>query len=172
MCWVASAAMRGDARLGTAVSAEAQAIRKATTAIIESAEKSHALFGHKQSALEQIYALAFDCAHAGWDGSDASPISLVAVETAAKFVRALPDDIDLPEFAPEPDGSISLDWIQTKTRLLSISAGSNDRLAYAWLDGTDCGHAVARFTGTSVPFAIIDAIKRPLNHGDVALRPA
>ena len=47
--------------------------------------------------------------------------------TSVEFIRALLDDLPLPEFAPEPDGSISPDWIQSRNRLFSISVGSTHR---------------------------------------------
>jgi hypothetical protein len=74
-------------------------------------------------------------------------------------VRALPDGIPLPEFAPEPDGSISLDWILSRNRLFSVSIGHSSRLAFAWLDGADNGHGVARFDGQNVPPRVLEGIK-------------
>ena len=68
-----------------------------------------------------------------------------------RFLRAMPDDLPIPEFAPEPNGSISLDWIASPDRLFSLSIGRNGRLAYAWLDGADKGHGVARFDARNVP---------------------
>jgi hypothetical protein len=83
----------------------------------------------------------------------------MALQNAEMFLRALPEDLPTPEFAPEPDGSISLDWIHTRHRLFSLGVGPNDRLAYAWLDGTDKGHGVARFDGLSVPQRVLAGIQ-------------
>jgi hypothetical protein len=144
---------------GSAISSEANAVNKAATEVTESAEQSLALFGKKAAALSQLSALATECAALGWDGGDATAIDPAAELVAMRFLRALPDNMPLPEFAPEPDGSISLDWIQSRDRLLSLSIGSSNRLAYAWLDGTDRGHAVARFDGRNIPLHILKAIK-------------
>ena len=73
---------------------------------------------------------------------------------------ALPDGISLPEFAPEPDGSISLDWIQSRNCLFSLSVCANGGLAYAWLDGADGGRAAARFDGETIPPVVLEGIKR------------
>ncbi len=141
------------------VSDEARAVRKAVTEIEQSTERSIALFGEKAAALSQLAALAAECAETGWDGGEAVGLNSVARRTAERFIRALPEDMPLPEFAPEPDGSISIDWIDSRNRLFSLSVGVSDRLAYAWLDGTDKGHGVARFDGRNIPPRVLDGIK-------------
>lgn len=166
------AALNACVRGGSAVSKEAQEVRAAACALVERVEASQALFGKKAAAISQLTALANECAQEGWDGNDATAISSLAVSKATAFVRALPDDVPLPEFAPEPDGSVSLDWIQSRTRLFSLSVGTSDRLAYAWLDGADKGHAVARFDGESIPSRVLEGIKAILNHGYAPLRAA
>lgn len=157
------------ARGSSAISLEAQAVSKAFDAVVELTERSQVLFGQKSVALSQITALANECAEAGWDGNEAAPIDWTAVHTAMEFIRAMPDDLPLPEFAPEPDGSISLDWIQSRNRLFSLSVGSTNRLAYAWLDGSDKGHGVARFDGERIPSRVIEGIIGIMNHGNATI---
>jgi hypothetical protein len=144
---------------GSAVSPEARKVYEAATLVVESAERSQVLFGKKASALSQLVALASECSQRGWDGEDAAAIDSVAVWSAQRFVRALPDGMPLPEFSPEPDGSISLDWIQSRNRLFSMSIGRSNRVAYAWVDGTDKGHGVAHFDGQHVPPRVLEGIK-------------
>jgi hypothetical protein len=127
---------------GSAISPEAVAVRKAATEIAKSIERSQALFGKKADALSQLAALAAECAEPGWDGQSAAAIDPIAVLWAERFVRALPDGIPLPEFVPEPDGAISLDWILSRNRLFSLSVGRSNRLAFAWLDGADQGYGI------------------------------
>lgn len=122
-------------------------------------ELSQALFGKKSTAISQLSDLANECSEQNWDGYNACPINTEAVTVAENFVRALPPDAALPEFAPEPDGSISLDWIQSRNRTFSISINSSYRLAYAWLDGTNKGHAVENFDGHSIPPRILEEIE-------------
>jgi len=157
------------ARGSSAISSEARAAQKTASAVVKSAERSQVLFGQKSVAISKIVALANEYAEAGWDGDEAAPIDWAAVNTTVEFIRAMPDDLPLPEFAPEPDGSISLDWIQSRNRLFSLSAGSTDRLAYAWLDGSDKGHGVARFDGERIPLRIIEGIIGIMNHGNATL---
>ncbi len=155
----------------SATSSEARAVRDVASAVVESAEQSQVLFGQKSVAISQIVSLANECAEAGWDGDEAAPIGSAAVHTAVEFIRAMPDDLPLPEFAPEPDGSISLDWTQSRNRLFSLSVGSTNRLAYAWLDGSDKGHGVARFDGEKIPLRVIEGIIDIMNYGNATFRP-
>jgi hypothetical protein len=166
------AALNGYARTGSAVSIEAQQARKAATAVIESIEQSQALFGEKSAAISQLMRLANECAEPDWDGNESCALNPSAVLTAEDFIRAMPNDMLLPEFAPEPDGSVSLDWIQSRHRLFSLSIGGSNRLAYAWLDGADKGHAVAQFDGCSIPPRVLDGIRSVINHANASLRAA
>jgi hypothetical protein len=111
------------------------------------------------SALSQLAAMATECSEPGWDGNDAAPTDPLALLLAERFVRVLPDGVPPPEFAPEPDRAISLDWIRSRNRMVSVSIGRSDRLSYAWLDGADRGHGVVPFDGQNVPQLILDNIR-------------
>ena len=113
----------------------------------------------RTAAIARIRDLASECARSGWDGAEARAISPAAALKAQELLRALPGDLPLPEVAPEPEGSISFDWICARDRVFSLSVCEEDRLAYAWLDGPDRGHAVARFDGRSVPPRILQGIE-------------
>ena len=113
----------------------------------------------KASVLSQVQALVTECARSGWGASEAEPVYKCAAIRAADFIRALPEGVPLPELAPEPDGSISLDWIRSRNRLLSLSVGTSDRLPYAWVDGAENGHAVVFFDGKNIPPDILERIK-------------
>lgn len=172
LCCLGYAALNAYALPGSAVSAEAVSVTQAVSALIRSAEESQALFGTKAAAISQLKTLASECAEPDWDGNGASAIDSVALQNAVNLVRALPEDVPLPEFAPEPDGSISLDWIQSRHRLFSLSVGVSNRLAYAWLDGSDNGHGVARFDGCNVPERILTGIQSIMSPGNVTVRTA
>lgn len=150
-------------RTSSAVSPEARTIRDSLCAVVRDAERSEALFGAKERAISDLFAVVSDCARADWNGEGASPIYFATGRRAADFVRALPEGVPLPEFAPEPDGSISMDWIQSRSRVFSLSIGTTDRIAYAWIDGTDRGHAVARFESNVVPRRILAGIRDIVN---------
>jgi hypothetical protein len=122
-------ALQAIAGGGSAISPEANAVHKAVTEVVELTERSLVLFGKKASALSQLAELAAECAQQGWDGDTAAGINPNAVLYAEHFVRALPEGIPLPEFTPEPDGSISLDWIRSPNRSnhSPTSAGGHQR---------------------------------------------
>jgi hypothetical protein len=163
-------AMNIYARGGSAVSCEAREAQEAVTAVVEAAERSQSLFGEKAAALSQLWALAAECGEADWDGAGAAPIDIGAILNAKDIVRALPAGFPLPEFAAEPDGSISLDWIESRNRIFSVSVGAGSRLAYAWLDGSDRGHGVARFDGEKIPMRVLEGIRDIMSYGNTAVR--
>ena len=157
---------------GSGFSPEAQAVSRRAAEVVTDWERSQALFGEKSAAISQLRTLANECADQDWDGYDARAIDPQAVAVAESFLRALPRGVALPEFAPEPDGSVSLDWIHSRNRLFSMSVGDGYRLAYAWLDGTDKGHGVASFDGAVIPPRILDGINAIMNDGNAAVRVA
>lgn len=164
------AALGSVARSGSAVSPAARVVSQAASALVNSAERSHVLFGGKAAALSRLWAMANECAEDGWDADNSCPLDPISVRNTDAFLRALPDHVKLPEIAPEPDGSVSLDWVASRHRLVSLSIGASNRLAYAWLDGTDKGHGVARFDGNHVPSRVLEAIEAIMAHGNASLR--
>ncbi|CAN5584216.1 hypothetical protein BH10ACI3_BH10ACI3_10020 [soil metagenome] len=166
------AALNGYRRNDSALSSEAKSAVAEMTKVIKAAEESQALFGAKSNALSDLRNLAEEHADDNWDGENSIGIDSFALWNAEDFIRSLPHDFPLPEFAPEPDGSISLDWIRSRHSMFSLSIGGNNRIAYAWLEGTDKGHGVAHFDGTTIPSRILAEIQPFLNNGKSALRTA
>jgi hypothetical protein len=147
------------ARPASAISSEAQHVRAYAEHMVGRVESSTALFGERMGVVAALRALAETHAQAGWDGGEAAPVSRAAIDLAVDFVRALPDDCAMPEVGVDPDGAVSLDWLPARHRMLSISfTGSSNRLAYAWLDGTDRGNGVARFDRQTIPRRLVEAI--------------
>ena len=134
-------------------------MRACAEAMVDRVESSDALFGGKMAGISALWGLARSHAEAGWDGADALPADRQAIRLASAFIRALPDDCDMPSAGVDPDGAVTLDWLVSRHRMLSISfAGDSDRLAYAWIDGTDRGNAVAKFDRVTVPNVLMQAI--------------
>ena len=156
------AAMHALANDGNAVSPEAQAVRAQAAYVIKVFEQSQALFGAKKAAISQLMALA----------AEEQTVDPIALLIAEQFLRALQNSIPLPEFSIDHDGSISLDWIHARNQIFSLSVGANNRLAFAWLDGTDKGHAVARFDGQQIPERVIEGITTIATNGNASFRIA
>lgn len=164
--------VRSSVQSVTAISDEAFAVCHTIAEIAKEGERSEALFGIRVAAIDDLRELAHECAERGWDGEDAAPIGPEAVYLAERFVRAMPENLPLPEFAPEPDGAISLDWMQSSRRIFTVSIGTRNRLAYAWIDGSEKGHAVAYFDGDRVPRRILEGIRAVMDHGNASFRTA
>lgn len=125
------------------------------------------LFVSKEDALEdalnRLYDLAAECAEADWDGYGAEAVSQSAVERSERFIRQLPEGLPLPEISVEPDGEIALDWSPTQTQTFSVSIGTTDQMACAWVNGTEHGHVVVSSTNGEIPWRILQKIKRITN---------
>lgn len=160
MAFAGYAALQPLRRSGSAVSLEAVAAKEYASVVLDHVESSWALFGKKEEIIHRIREFGIECAEADWDGFGAEPVSQNALERAELFIRSLPESISMPEVSVEPDGDISFDWHPTGAKTFSVSAGPSDRFAYAWFDGTDRGHAVARSRNGEVPTRILEEILR------------
>jgi hypothetical protein len=165
-----SVALHVATRTGSSLSREAAVVREHALTIVASTERSIALFGEKSKVIEKIHEVAAECADEGWDGDDGVPVSPTVVERAVSFIRAIPAGVALPDVGPEPDGSIGFDWILGRAHVFSVSIGTTNRLAFAWIDGTDRGHGVARFDGDAVPPRVLAGIREITDERATALR--
>jgi hypothetical protein len=166
------AVLYGYGRSNTAISSEAETAKKAVAELLESKERSQSLFGKKALAISTLREMASKFSEDDWDGYGAEAIDPLSVWNAEEFIRTLPDNLPMPEFSTEPDGSVSLDWIRSRNQMFSVSVGTSNRLAYAWLDGTERGHSVVNFDGNNIPQRILTDLNSLLNYGQVTLRLA
>jgi len=113
--------------------------------------------------ISNVRSFADQCSEDDWDGYRAEAVSDTVLLCAEAFIRALPDGLAMPEISAEPDGQISFDWLPTKTKTFTLSVGSSDRLAYAWIDGSNRGHAVDLFEGDQLPPRVLGELQRILS---------
>jgi hypothetical protein len=132
---------------------ETQPLSKAATEFVKPVEQPQQIVGAKAEAFSRLDSLAAEYATDKTTAIDSFAISLTK-----SFLRALPSNISLPEFSVEPGGSISLDWIESRDHVFSLTVGAKNRLAFAWLDGTNQGHGVEEFDGQRIPKRLIDSI--------------
>lgn len=102
---------------------------------------------------------------------DQYAVSTAAVQRASQLIQSLPSEIPVPDVAVDPDGEVSLDWVPSRTRAFSISVGDSDRLAFAWMDGTDRAHGVFRFT-SSMPRSLLLQLAELTTEANAAVRAA
>lgn len=156
----------------SAVSDEALESRRLAAEVVNFSERSQALFGVKAAAISDLLLLAKECCADDWDGAGSLAISTLGLRKAEEFIRALPEDLAMPELTVDPDGEISLDWISSKSRFFSLSIGRSYRFAYTWLDGSDKGHAVATFDGITIPKRIISELTDIVGYAPITFRAA
>lgn len=75
----------------------------------------------------------------GWDGYDAQPVSLEAIRNSFLLALSFSCETPLPEFTPESDGEIAIEWYGSQKSVFSISVGKSNILSYSgvYSDGTD-----------------------------------
>jgi hypothetical protein len=121
------------------------------------------MLGSKARALEQLAAVAAECAAPDWDAYGGTPVDPGALALADTILRALPDGFPMPEVGAEPDGAVSFDWLHSRRRMLSLSVQGDARLAYGWIDGSDSGHAVSQFDGVKLSDRLLSEISRTIS---------
>lgn len=145
-------------RPGTGYSSESHISGKSAEVFRERIESSQALFGEKGAAIADIQELLEECGKFGWDGDKAAPLNVKSARSAVDFIRALPDEFPMPEFSPEATGNLSLDWISSRHRYLSVTVTPAGRLLYVLADGVNRSRGVASFDNGQIPVTITTAI--------------
>lgn len=72
-------------------------------------------------AIGEMQRACFEALLPDWDGYGAQPVSSAAVRRAEWFLHGLPEWAPVPEFCCTPDGGVSLDWMFSRQRIVSIS---------------------------------------------------
>lgn len=158
-------ALAGYQESSSATSIEASQVCEAASRVLRGRESSMALFGVKQSALSALAAIIGDLV----SDDEQEPVANATFENARQFVLLIPDDMPMPEFGIDPDGAISLTWWVSRTRVFSVSVSASERLAYAWLDGSNKGHAVDRFRAPSLPARLLSNLQSIIANDTAAI---
>lgn len=148
-------ALAGYARSTSAISDEADQVWEAASQVLRERQGSESLFGTKALALSRLTAAV----GALFIDGDQESVTSETFENAEQLVLALPDDLPTPEFGVDPDGAVSLNWVIARTRMFSVSVTDSERIAFAWLDGSDKGHGVVRFRPPVLPTAFASALR-------------
>lgn len=127
--------------------------------------KSSARIRQVERHLRKLRALKSRHAHENWDGYGALPLYPANLVSGEAFIRALPDRLPLPEVSVDPDGGLSFDWVPGKSKTFTVSVNEGDRISYAWIDGSDRGHAAVKAdAGGRLPDRLVAEIERIAGH--------
>jgi len=102
---------------------------------------------HKKHALSESIAQLSKLEH-DWDGEGAVAIAAPAISVALSLIEMMPETFPLPEFSPNPNGTISLYW--------SLPHGSAElefgRTRYSWAIVDSAGKASTICSGENRVF--------------------
>ena len=157
-------------RLANAVSPWAGEVDRKLADVYSSEQRSRALGGSRSDAISAVWSVAREASVRDWDGEGAVAVDPLTAGNAVRFIQALPSFVAMPEVSPEPDGGISLDWIESRTRILSISIGRSSALPMAWLDGNIRGYCVVSYDGEQMPNGLLDQISTIRIDGNSSVR--
>jgi len=94
-----------------------------------------------------------ECSSGCWDGYRATRITPDAMAGARRFLRELPDGIDVPEVVPESSGSIAFEWDRGQDMLLSISV-EGDNIVYAGILGASNNRSGQASLSLGMPYEV------------------
>jgi hypothetical protein len=145
------------AGMSLGVCPDAQAVEFQVQEIQANFQQIYSIAKKLEICLDDLAEIVSECSSENWDGYDAAALDAGAVSNAHRFITALPGDFPYPEIGAMPDGDISLDWDFGPRRTLTVSIGSQARLAYAAINNDEEWSGTVTFIET-VPNTLLRAI--------------
>lgn len=143
--------------MSAGVSDAARWLDKTFDSIVEHRRSSVTLSRHE--AIERVFE-AYRDADESWKlATGEAPVSEEVMETACRFLEALPLGVPSPTVTAEPDGHINLEWYTTPRRLVTVSIGPNSRLHWAVLIGSEDPRGSGQFVDR-IPKTLLYFIER------------
>ena len=93
-----------------------EAERQATSHALEPITQG----GWKRDLIDKAIDIFRHCSREGWDGYDAEPVTMEALEQITLLTESLPTWAPKPEITPTPDGEISMEWFTRGKQVLSV----------------------------------------------------
>lgn len=143
-------------------SSAAQYLDKLTEERLAHLRKSNSLRPGMEVAIEELHAVAEECASSGWDGYESTPVRQEAIRQAERFLKALPLGVAAPSVGAEPDGHITFEWYQSPRRTLSVSVSQEGDVHYAALLGYSKNYGTEPFLG-EIPSSILNLVQRAVS---------
>lgn len=116
--------------------------------------------GNLEVMRAQLLALWETHAEHDWDASSAEAISQRDFFTAWNFLDALPPNIARPDFVPEPNGEIALEWYVNPNQVFVVSIGRDGIITFAGRYGLNKRVSGAENFDGVVPAAVLEGIDR------------
>ena len=114
-------------------------------------------FSWRNTLRDELDEILQDCSSRGWDGYDAEPVSVESAAVAQEFLDLLPDNSQVPNLVPEPNGEIALEWRTGDQKYFSVSMSGNC-LVYTGIFGGFCKkYGEERFFG-KIPASILHVL--------------
>jgi hypothetical protein len=128
-------------------------------------EWSEDVIGEASLSLQKLLTLsaltraASEARQFDWDNEGSAAVSLASLGHAWRFVLVLPNSVEPPDVAVDPDGEVSFDWHYGPRNVVSVSVAADGSLAYAALIGSSRSHGTEIF-GENIPGTIASLIDR------------
>jgi hypothetical protein len=101
-------------------------------------------FGQRQ--VDLLMRLLDACNEASSD-DETDPVSVSTYKRAEEFLNVIPPIVPLPDVMVHPDGEIAFEWHVGQSRVLTVSVGPIESIAFAALLGTSTVYGRESFTG-------------------------
>lgn len=121
--------------------------------------QSVALGGARMSALSELDSFYHNAQRLNWDGEDGLPVHERAYGNARRFLSIMPRTWVKPDVSADPDGEVSVEWRTGPRKRFSLSIGPDDRVSYAWLNGSERGNGTDTFAD-KIPSGITSQVER------------
>lgn len=96
----------------------------------------------------------------GWDGASARAVSEASWEYAKRIIEALSHKYEMPAVSVEHDGSVRLDWVFSRSRMLSVCVREDGVAYFAARAGDGYRIRGGERIGAGVPKSILDSLQR------------
>ena len=143
----------------TGLSNEAETLRERYEDAVLHLLQSQSLGERLHKNFKSLEEVVTEASTLNWDGYGALPVNKLAQYKAEQFLRALPLSIPNPEIGVDPDGEISFEWYNGRSKVFSISVSDTGKLTYAGIFGIRKVNGVEYFEDR-IPRAIINNLQR------------
>ena len=138
----------------------ASLVQDETDALQQSLARSISFGGHSSYIFEMLFKVKREYTP---EYSENAPINDSAFNGALGLAMCLPDDIATPDIYVTPSGDVMFEWFENTRRVFSIMVGSNNKLSYAGLFGSDKFHGNSYLDDGYIPNQVIENIYRVYN---------